>query len=308
MDTNNKIENIENTNNNANVKISQHKKLYIKLLGIVFVLFLFVIILVKFNLVKFLNFGNNQLSNKNSIIASDIGKKDRSTSSDNTLGYGYYDEKLSVIFQDIDNINKTVNTYNDKIASLEEKNKNLEERIKILQNKIEDLSINPQKIQLISLALNIKNKINLCEDYSEDLAILKKLSLNNTFLLGKIEILEKNTNMILSEKTIHDDFAAELNIFIGNNNILKKSDNKSLNFFANFITIRKVRNLEYGSADYFAVNIEKDMLTKNYKNALRLIEDNNEYGEHFKQTTVDLRGVVLLNSTSADMVNYLING
>lgn len=308
MDTNNKTENIENTNNSTDAKTSHHKKSYIRLLATVFILFLLFIILVKFNLVKFLNFGSKKLSNKNVIVASDIVKKDTSTSSGDTLGYGYYDEKLSVVFQDIDNINKTANIYNNKIVSLEEKNKILEEKIEILQNKIQDLSINPQKIQLISIALNVKNKINLGESYGEDIAMLKKLSLNNGFLLSKVEILEKNTNMILSEKTINDDFISELNNFIGNNNILKNADNRFLKFFANFVTVRKVKNLEYGSADYFAVNMEKFMLTKNYKDALRLIEDNSEYEKYFKQTIFDLRGIVLLNSTSVDIVNYLING
>lgn len=183
----------------------------------------------------------------------------------------------------------------------------LEQRINELEDRLSKISIDPQKVNMIRLAISVQKNIELNKDYSSDLSTLRSLSINNKFLLERILALELYKNIIPTNEKILNDFNIEKTNFLKNNNMLVNNDSKVSKFFSNFVIIRKVSNLQENTSDDFILKLENDINDKNYSKIFETINSSDNYSKYFEKTLKNIEINIKTNNIVQDIINYLIN-
>ena len=274
------IEKIENKTNNKKVKKNR---------GI----FWYLIFLILIALTVIIALGNN---NTSKLFKDFIFKKETVIDDDKKEIQDYSIQKL-----------------NQEISVIQKELKYNSENLNYLQSKIDELetnlgkvNINPQRIELLKIAMRVENDIDSNLDYSHDLTILKTLSKKDTFLIEKITILEQYKDFKIDNELIEKTFDEELKKSLKENNSLGKKDSKFLKFLSNFITIRKTKNVENDSYEFFLFDLEKAMRTHNYSMANMFLE-NSIYSKEFPLTLKNVKTISLLNNTIEEIINYLVN-
>lgn len=202
---------------------------------------------------------------------------------------------------------KNIQSLSQNVSTLEEKLTFLNIKISELEASNEKINIQPQKLELIRLALAIDNSMNHNQNYSNQLAVFSSLSKNNIYLQERVHTLDLHKNNFPSDKIIINDFNVELENFISTNNILSKNKDSFSRFISNFVIIRKVENAEDNTPEAFVNELEAYIKSKNYGSAFSLIENNSDDSKNFLKTKENLRTNVLLNITIQEMIDYLIN-
>ena len=188
-----------------------------------------------------------------------------------------------------------------KNENLNSKIKDLEYKIDILENKLVDLKINPQKTEIIRISLNIKDKIEKNINFNDDLQILTSLSKNRKDIYENVIKLKANENFNISNQTIKNEFEKELNLFLKENNFIKNK------FLSNYITIRKIKNVEKNSNEEKIINLENFINTQNYIEAYEFLNSNEEYKKYFKNSYSNLETKINLNNSINNIINYVLN-
>lgn len=183
----------------------------------------------------------------------------------------------------------------------------LEQRINELEDRLSKISIDPQKVNMIRLAISVQKNIELNKDYSSDLSTLRSLSINNKFLLERISALESYKNIIPTNEKILNDFNIEKTNFLKNNSMLVNNDSKVSKFFSNFVIIRKVSNVQENTSDDFILKLENDINDKNYLQIFDTINNSDNYSKYFEKTLKNIEININTNNIVQDIINYLIN-
>ena len=284
---NNKKDNVINKEKKQN-NIFSNK---ISMITFIFLLFFIItfVVLFKHDFIKIKNESNLLKKNTNVQVINSEQKNEQDE----------YLKNIQKLSSSINVIKNEINTLNNDLAYIQSK-------IDILESSFEQIDISPQRVELIKLVLNIQNAINNNLNYSQDLTILTSLSKNDQFLLDKIIILKRYQNDAFNKKLIQNTFSSEFKIFLEQNNILNKNQNKILNFLSKFIIIRKIKNIENNAIDDFALKIESAINSDNYNAAFDILK-NSDYLKYFKKTEKNIEVIVLLNNTIVEMINYLVN-
>lgn len=284
---NNKKDNVINKEKKQN-NIFLNK---ISMITFIFLLFFIItfVVLFKHDFIKIKNESNLLKKNTNVQVINSEQKNEQDE----------YLKNIQKLSSSINVIKNEINTLNNDLAYIQSK-------IDILESSFEQIDISPQRVELIKLVLNIQNAINNNLNYSQDLTILTSLSKNDQFLLDKIIILKRYQNDAFNKKLIQNTFSSEFKIFLEQNNILNKNQNKILNFLSKFIIIRKIKNIENNAIDDFALKIESAINSGNYNAAFDILK-NSDYLKYFKKTEKNIEVIVLLNNTIVEMINYLVN-
>ena len=185
--------------------------------------------------------------------------------------------------------------------------KTLQSKIVELETRLNDITIEPQRNELVKLAIAIQLKILNELSYSQELSSLKVLAKDNKKLLDKIEILELYKNTYPTKEIIEQNFKNEFENFSKEYNILKNNDNNISKFLSNFIIVKKVKNVENNTPDSFMLELENAMETENFKLSLQILENNPEYEKYFSKTMKDIKINVSLNNAINEIISYLTN-
>ncbi|HSQ97848.1 MAG TPA: hypothetical protein VLL98_03970 [Rickettsiales bacterium] len=223
--------------------------------------------------------------------------------------------KQEVIERYDDSILKTeMEILMNKIKVLEDEIENNVNEINVLRVRIEDHdleigknSIDPQRIELIKLALEIEKYIQNGQNYDNILKSFKILMKDNGQLNYQIDILYKYKNDILSKEMINDIFNTEMKVFIEKNNILNNTDKNLAKFISKFVIVRKIDNAEKNSASDFLNYLEKNIKTENYIEAFNIIQENEKYAQYFSKTNEYIKINILVNNAIEDAIKYLVN-
>ncbi len=212
------------------------------------------------------------------------------------------------------NLRLELNALKNKVQLLEEQTANNINETDVLKRRIEDneleisqRQIDTQRIELIKLALNIQQSIELGENYINILRTFKILMAHNNNLEYELNILFKYQNTFVSKQIIENHFNEEMDKFVKENNILNDDDNNFSSFMSKFVVIRKINNAKENSADNFINQLEENIKMSNYEKALNIIESNKEYSKYFSRTSSNIKINILINNTIQDIINYLIN-
>lgn len=212
------------------------------------------------------------------------------------------------------NLRLELNALKNKVQILEEQTANNINETDVLKRRIEDneleisqRQIDTQRIELIKLALNIQQSIELGENYINILRTFKILMVHNNNLEYELNILFKYQNTFVSKQIIENHFNEEMDKFVKENNILNDDDNNFSSFMSKFVVIRKINNAKENSADNFINQLEENIKMSNYEKALNIIESNKEYSKYFSRTSSNIKINILINNTIQDIINYLIN-
>lgn len=204
-------------------------------------------------------------------------------------------------------ISGNLKTLEKEIEHNSEYIKSLQSKIDELEEKIREININPQRIELVRTAINIQNDIRDNKNYSAQLETLKILSKDDVELNKNIEILVQNQNNIPTTSMIKKTFDEELKVFLKDNNVLRKNDGNFSKFLSNFITIRRLDNVEENSTDFFIVSLEKSIHEQNYIVAINILNDNPELQKYFAKTFNNIKTRLLVCEATKEIINYLIN-
>ena len=211
-------------------------------------------------------------------------------------------------------LDNDLNYLKGKIQLLETQIENNENEINILKVKLEDVSIKsenhiiePHKIETIKLILKIQNAFNNGENYKNDLDLLKILLKDTKTLNLQLEILSKYENFIFTQKNLINIFNQEMEEFLKENNVLSKNNGEFSRFISKLITIRKIENDKESPSDNFLNKLEKNILERNYNDAVNIINSNVEYKKYFEKTEEELNIFEKVNQNIKEILKYLLN-
>ncbi len=173
----------------------------------------------------------------------------------------------------------------NKIESLENIVKVLEEKINSLQNNILDFennspTNNEKNLQIIILLYKIQDIVYKGGDFSKYFEYLVNISKNRELIFENVLKIEKYRNQKIQKDLKNTFFNEYLNLLS-----LKNNKNKIKTFLDSNVKIRKISNFDE-NVDKISIdisNIEKNIETFNYKDAISIIVDNN-YSQYFKDT------------------------
>ena len=223
-------------------------------------------------------------------------------------------EKEEINFNSMNEFESDLNYLKGKIQLLETQIENSENEINILKVKLEDVSIKsenhiiePHKIETIKLILKIQNAFNSGENYKNDLDLLKILLKDTKTLNLQLEILSKYENFIFTQKNLINIFNQEMEEFLKKNNVLSKNNGEFSKFISKLITIRKIENDKESPSDNFLNKLEKNILERNYNDAINIINSNIEYKKYFEKTEEELNIFEKVNQNIKEILKYLLN-
>lgn len=212
----------------------------------------------------------------------------------------FYTKTIQKLTENITILEKQIDFNNEYI-------KNLQSKVVELESRLNNISIEPQRTELIKLAVNTQLKILNELSYSQELSSLKSLAGGNKELLEKIDILELYKNTYPTKKEIKQSFDKEFENFSKEHNILNNNGSNISKFLSNFVVIKKVKNVENNTADSFMLKLKNAMETENYKLSLQILENNSEYAKSFSKTMENVKINVSINNAIEEIINYLIN-
>lgn len=223
-------------------------------------------------------------------------------------------EKEEINFNSTNEFESDLNYLKGKIQLLETQIEDNENEINILKVKLEDVSIKsenhiiePHKIEEIKLILKIQNAFNNGENYKNDLDLLKILLKDTKTLNLQLEMLSKYESFIFTQKTVFSTFNQEMENFLKDNSVLSRKKDKFSQFLSKLITIRKIENDKESPSDNFLNKLEKNILERNYNDAINIINSNIEYKKYFEKTEEELNIFEKVNQNIKEILKYLLN-
>lgn len=252
-------------------------------------LFLYFFILILITILVYIFFINN--NNKNTIQKQKVVEQ-------------YNDSVLRAEIQDL----------NNKIKILEDETVNNTNDINVVRVRVEehDLEIgknqiDPQRIELIKLALDVQKYIQNGENYENILNSMKILMKGNNRLKTDFDILFKYRNSVVTRQNIENVFHEEMKKFIADNNLLSKKNTDFARFMSRFVIVRKTDNTEKNSANDFLNFVEKNIKMQDYVDILNIVEKNKKYAEYFPETIKYITIDILVNNSIQNVIGYLVN-
>ena len=289
--------NVKNDNNENNMANKNESKKNIKnILGkinkkkliavLILVILTVMTILISFKLSIFNNV--NTSTNKNNISGQNNidDNYDKKIEEIGDLVVNIVAERLTELK---DGLNEQIGSLADNILILKKENETLKEKIEnlnleITQIKSQKPENNLNNLKLLITLIKVKNNFDSSIDYSEDLKLLKIFSKNSSTSLNEMVIELEYTLEKAKYINIAEIFSKEVEKAISQKQ--EKIDNKLLSIFYKNFSIRKVGNFskdDEKSLDYKIYEIQQNLETKEYKNAVENIEKYNLTDE-FKET------------------------
>ena len=316
--------NVKNDNNENNMANKNESKKNIKnILGkinkkkliavLILVILTVITILISFKLSIFNNANiTNTSTNKNNISGQNNidDNYDKKIEEIGDLVVNIVAERLTELK---DGLNEQIGSLADNILILKKENETLKEKIEnlnleITQIKSQKPENNLNNLKLLITLIKVKNNFDSSVDYSEDLKLLKIFSKNSSTSLNEMVIELEYTLEKAKSINITNIFLKEVEKAISQKQ--EKTDNKLLSIFYKNFSIRKVGNFskdDEKSLDYKIYEIQQNLETKEYKNAVENIEKYNLTDE-FKETLNSLNLLLKVNEIFNKIVDIVYLG
>ena len=216
--------------------------------------------------------------------------------------------------EQINSLSEKMNLLSNNIMSLKLENESLKDKIQTLQLQLTQVKAqepenNLNNLKLLITLIKLKNNFDNGFDYNEDLKLLKIFSKNTSNSLNELVIKLEYTLEKTQSLNIADIFLKEMETVLLQQQ-QTKTNNKLLSVFYKNFSIRKIGNFsqeDKESLDYKTYEIQKNIETKQYRDAINNIEQYN-LTDDFKNTMESINLLLEVNNLFNKIVDMVYLG